>query len=212
MNGLLLKELYTVNIYKKNFLFMLGVMVVICVVMDMGTFYLPAMMMVYTMITSMSAYSVDESAKWDRYAIAMPVKRIQIVAARYLVTLFLTIVALLAAFVLGTIITLVRFPANSLVELALTCGIFALISMFAQSLMAPLCYKFGVEKARVAIMIIFMVPYLLIIWFMPYLMPFMQGLSTAATIFLGTGIILFICLLFIGSCVLSTRIYSKKEF
>lgn len=213
MKGLLKKELYSMGVYVKGFLLMVVVIGVLSVFMDMGAMFVNLMLMMYLVISSMTLFSLDENAKWDRFAVALPLKRIQIVGARYIFLALSMLALTVLSFVYGAIVAVVKDYAAGW---PLTMAFNGLMSTFAfffiYSFMAPVLYKIGVEKARMAVMVIFLLPYMAIIFLMQYIEPWFMALPVhfmgpIALLVLAVGVAVYV-----ASATVSARIYQAKEF
>ena len=212
MKGLFLKELYTLNVYKKNLFLLLVVIIGLSIFLPLGASYAPAMMMMYLIIIGMNLYTLDETAKWDRFALSMPVTRLQIVATRYLFLLGMVLGMYVLSFALNAVLSFVRPQSGWFMETLVTNGSMGLVFLLITALSAPLCYRFGAEKSRLALTLIFMVPYVAVIWALPVIVPFLAALSPAALTLLVVGAIVLTLAFYLASCFFSTRIYAKKEF
>lgn len=117
------------------------------------------LMMVALFITMMVITSMteDELAKWDRFAMAMPISRKTMVKSKYL----LSILLLLAGIVPATGLAYIIMHMGGILDisrLALTSyGAFA-ISLIFIAVSIPLIYKFGVEKTRLLVFAIVAIP------------------------------------------------------
>ncbi len=166
----------------------------------------------FFMVISMNLFAVDENATWERYAVTLPVTRFQIVATRYLFVLGSLACLLVFSFLLSWGINLIK-PQEGWPALGLgASGTLSLCALFVFSIIGPLCYKFGAEKSRIPMILIFLVPYGATIFFMPTLVPFLESLSQTQIALLVAGGVVLVLLLYLLSAVISTRIYAKKEF
>jgi hypothetical protein len=101
MKGLILKDLMNLKkqmriyavfmlfyaffaLYGKNASFMVGIIIIFCVMLPVA------------------AFSYDERVKWDRYALSMPVSRLDIVLSKYLLTLMFVLAGLVLVTVWNT--------------------------------------------------------------------------------------------------------------
>lgn len=200
------------NVYKKNMLLMLAVIIVMSFALPLGGTYVPTMIMVYMIMTLMNLFALDDASKWDRYAVTLPLSRRGIVAVRYLFLAGITVVANLFAFALSVVIGAVRGQEGSLLESLLISASLLMVFLLIASVTVPLCYRFGAEKSRMALMAVFMLVFLGFIWFMPKLEPLLAGLSTLNATLLATGAVVLTLGLYIASYFVSVRIYAKKEF
>ena len=169
---------------------------------------------VLVMMMPMAAFSYDEQAKWDRYAMSMPLGRRAVVGARYLFALVLAIIAT----VIGTVtcVVLSVLEREDLVESLATVLSSLGVGILLAAIILPLCYKVGPERARPYMYVVIFVP--IIALFLAYRTGMHIDLSFLDTlpeaVFLG-GIALFplICLLALGaSYLISCGIATRKEY
>ncbi|MDL2218737.1 ABC-2 transporter permease [Ruminococcaceae bacterium OttesenSCG-928-O06] len=213
MKGLVLKDFYVMQYYKKNVLIMLAMVVVLSIVMPGGYTFAPIMLMMYMMMISASLQTFDERAGWDKYAATLPCGPKAIVGARYLFYVLAMVVFMVAGFALGGILALVRgAEAGWLPELAASFAVVSGLMLLVLAISTPIAYKWGAERARVLMIVVMMVPYLAVILLLPYLEPFFTRIGDAnSMLLLGVAAGVFL-LLFVLSFFLSARIYAKKEF
>lgn len=112
--------------------------------------FVGGMMMVMTAVLPMNIFAYDKQAKWDTYALALPVGRTKTVAARYLCVLLLCLFSFALIAALGfTMSVLGRFEDIDAYETYLvSCAVCGLVGMLVAAFMVPLMYKFGPERAR----------------------------------------------------------------
>ncbi len=213
MKGLLVKELYTLNPYRKSFLFMIVLVVGMSVFTDIGNTYVSVMLMMFFMVISMNLFAVDENAAWDRCALTLPVTRLQIVATRYLFVLGSLACLFAFSFLLSWGVNLIKPQGGGWAGQALAAsGAMSLCALFAFSVIGPLCYKFGAEKSRILMIVVFLLPYAATVFALPTLIPFLQSLSQALISLLVAGGVALVLVLYLLSAFISTRIYAKKEY
>ena len=103
-----------------------------------------------------SAFAYDELAKWDRYAMSLPLGRSGVVRARYLFVLALTLLTV-AAGLAGTALLYLAHQSDPL-EMFVTLMVSTAIGLLIPTILLPLSYKLGAERAR---------PYLFAVIFIP---------------------------------------------
>lgn len=104
---------------------------------------------------SITSMTYDEMAKWDSYALAMPITRRDIVLSKYILSFLLCIIATIISSIFSIIITYLRGDLGSIEniqEIFLIAYIMFLICMVFTSVITPLIFKFGVENARLLTM------------------------------------------------------------
>jgi len=170
----------------------------------------------------LSGFAFDEQARWEKYAITLPLGRKGVVQAKYMMALLLTVCAGLLI-VLMNLIIFAFFPSRIA---SLPAALLTVVGMMAgctlvQSLLIPPCMKYGVQKARVILIIVFattaavMVPLSMSVFFPMWARSIISGLSQAmlgqiAAVVLA-AFVAAVLLMFV-SYRLSLRIYEKKEF
>ena len=151
MKGLLLKDLYTIKGFGKQYILVFGFMILWSVCMKSTSFASMYAILLGGMLV-LTSMSVDETAHFNQFALTMPINTETVAKAKYLL-LVLTIVA-------GMIIGCV---ANFIGELIPGFGegfdvnsIFVIGSLFllAYTITLPIIYKKGVEKARYAYILV----------------------------------------------------------
>ncbi|MEG2842433.1 MAG: ABC-2 transporter permease [Ruthenibacterium sp.] len=159
MIGLLLKDYYCLRSY---FFKQLGLMIIIYAVLSISmkssSFFTP-MMMMYVLIVLISCFSLDDSTQWNSFALTLPLAPKDIVAARYLLFLLGTIFAGVFGCTLSSVVDLIFFH-QGLVEIWGSAAIVLLIYAVMSALCIPLFIKFGAEKARVWMTLLFMIPFI----------------------------------------------------
>ena len=152
MTGLLMKDLLR---FRWSILGMLGVMATCGVVFSMrgdGSVSLfCGMSIVLVLIITDSSFLDDALARWDRYALCLPVRRRDLVASKYLFVITLAVIGAALAFVMCTVI---GFLCQELLLEELVSSIAAAIGegLLIMSIQLPLIFKFGIKKFRFIIL------------------------------------------------------------
>ena len=144
MKGLIKKDLLILKNSLKTFLI---VLIIYGCMICMGTldiFFLPPFI---SMIVMVSTFNYDNYNKWDFYALTLPNGRKNVVRAKYLTTVLVVAVTMIIALVIGL---LFLKEADYLQSLTTCLCTFLGISLF-EAILYPLIFKYGVEKARIAI-------------------------------------------------------------
>lgn len=157
-----------------------------------------------TIIFCINLFAYDERAKWDGYALSLPIGRSRIVLARYLL-IFALSAALALLFWLGALVS-----GGLSVETGLEIGAGFAVALLFSAVFMPLFYKFGLQKARLWIVVIAMAPYFLIlIWKKAYLP--VPSFSSANWGLLLVVLPLAVLLLYGVSFLISRAAYRGKE-
>lgn len=156
MNGLLKKEFFVLRKQLRTWTMLFVLYAAIAVTGVWGPYILTTLVTVMTLMTPLSAFGYDQSTGWETFVATLPGGREKAVGARYLFCLLVDLAAAALALGLTLLLGLLGLADVALDETAastLSCAAVALL-MIAVAL--PLCYKLGVEKARVVYMAVFL--------------------------------------------------------
>ena len=162
MTGLIAKDFL---VSKRSLKAYFGIMIFYAVLTFLGVFnisFVTAFVSVMLIMLPIGAFSYDEAAKWDRYAMALPLGRRAVVGARYLFTLLVTLISLALALLSGVAVSVTG--QGSFIEVMVTAFATLASGLLVSDLLLPLCYKLGAERAR---------PYLYAIIFIPVIVLFL---------------------------------------
>ena len=227
MKGLLYKDLsLIVSGYKLNFLYLL-VFYGLVTALTRLTFLSYALIFVVGMYAATTT-AMDENSHWDAYARTLPVKPGQIVAVKYLLTLFFIAIGVM----LGALMTLL-IPGGSAPtpgEVVLGLAAATLTTLVYYSLTIPLSYKFGSAKARSwvmnALFTVIFIPMAVLVALpdsvQDRLGSFLDGAGTAmlsgglsemqVSLLAALGMVLLALAFLAVSWAVTTRIYANRKF
>ena len=216
MTGLILKDMYSLRSYfVKQILLMAVIYLLISVVMIQSFAFFAPMMVMSVMMMLISSFSFDETAKWDTYALTLPLSPRSIVGAKYLLMLG----AMLGS---SAVILLICAVGDALLyqegfaEIAGTTAGIVITYLVMSFLVMPMFYKMGVEKARVAMILTMVAPFMLIVGGVSYLenagVDFGALFDSVSIPMLAVGGVLLVIALGVGSYLLSVKFYSEKEY
>ncbi|MDK2937609.1 MAG: type transport system permease protein [Eubacteriaceae bacterium] len=214
MKGLLVKDFLNLQSTFKRLIPIIALWMVIFLPNGNSTFFGVLIMMMTMMVVTTISY--DDLAKWDSYALTMPVSRKEVVTGKYVVMMLLDGMGVIMALIIG-LIGVVFLKNSSWSEMMAVLVIIASIGLIAGSTMLPLIYHFGTEKARIIIILVAMVPTGLVLllsgmvseqqW--QWLTNIGADISLSMTII---GLAVFSAFYVACSYMISKRIYEKKEF
>ena len=121
--------------------------------------------MMMAMLLSISAFSYDKQSKWDQYLTVLPVDAQTIVASRYIFALLTWVGSMVVAYLLVLLIRLraSAFPTPTAEILGfLEVTIIGFVILLALAVSLPLIYRFGAEKGRIILLVVFLGPSMLI--------------------------------------------------
>jgi len=214
MKGLMVKDFLNLQSTFKRLIPIIALWMVIFLPNGNSTFFGVVIMMMTMMVVTTISY--DDLAKWDSYALTMPISRKEVVTGKYLVMLLLDVLGVLMALIVGLIGVLI-LKNSSWSEMMAVLVIIASIGLIAGSTMLPLIYHFGTEKARIIIILVAMVPtgLVLLLSGMVSEQQWQWLANIGADISLSMiiiGLAAFSAFYVACSYMISKRIYEKKEF
>lgn len=201
MKGLMLKDL--LNLKKQGLFFLLFIIFYgfFSIIAKNYTLF-GGIITLFGVMIPITAISYDEKAKWDKYALTMPVSRNDIVLSKYILCLSLCILS-------GILnIALFIFVNNNIKETLITTLAFMSIGIIYFSLILPLAFKLGMEKGRIYMILAIFIPTGFIM-----LMPKM-GLSIPSEETLKKYLYIlpiFTAAFLLLSVLISIKIYKNKE-
>lgn len=161
MIGLVIKDFLILKKQLLLFLFIFVLYFFIGSVTDNTTFF-GGFMLVFGALLVINCFSYDDQAHFNSYALAMPISRRDLVASKYLVGLSLLLLGgILCFFYLGPLSLLSGSTLTA--ESLYTVAAMGMGSLFFLSLMFPLVIKLGTEKARLFLVLIFLLPTMAVI-------------------------------------------------
>lgn len=201
MKGLILKDLYNLS---RQYKVIVGLIIfyVILSMKEESTFFFGGFMALLMMMQVITALAYDERSKWDRYALAMPVSRADLVLSKYVLGGILSAFAFTLSFIFQTAKGTGPMEAFTASLITMAMGLFIIF------ITLPLFFKFGVEKGRYIIIIVFFIPALLAM-FLPEINISVPDEKTGLLLSIS-GIFVFI-LAGVISVSSSLAVYRKKE-
>lgn len=148
MKGFIVKDLLIVKENLKASLIILGVYLLLFIGNPSNLSFLPPFMSFYLML---STFSYDELNKWESYAFSFPNGRRNIVLSKYISTFILTLISYSLIFILSIGLSLYLHNLN-FGEMFITFLANMASIIFLLSIIYPIIFKFGIEKARIAIL------------------------------------------------------------
>ncbi|WKY47232.1 ABC-2 transporter permease [Eubacteriaceae bacterium ES3] len=150
MNGLLYKDF--INLKPTFKIYCLIALIWAVIFIPDGNYSIFGLLMVMMSTLVITTLSLDDLAKWDGYALTMPVNRKEVVYAKYLLLLCLVVIGGVTALLIGVVGALMGF--FDLLEMLFVMVNVFMIALIFGSTMLPLIYRFGTEKARTMILLV----------------------------------------------------------
>lgn len=149
MTGLILKDFLILRKTLRSYLLILVVYAAVAFSGFWSGSFVGAFIMVMVAMLPMNVFAYDKQCNWDVYGLALPVGRTKTVAARYACVLLLCLASAAFSAVLGVVLSLMGRMEEGLGEYLVTCAVVLVVGMLVNSVMLPLLYKFGSERARI---------------------------------------------------------------
>ncbi len=151
MIGFIKKDLAMI---KSNFK-LLGVLIIVYAIMGLMekmdiSFILPFM----CVMIMISSFSYDNYNKWDAYSISLPNGRKNSVKSKYITTILMTLIVSIITIILSFIISYVNTKTINYEQILVTMFGTIFGTLLVLTIMYPIIYKFGVEKARIGIFLL----------------------------------------------------------
>lgn len=203
MAGLIYKDLLNLKSQAKVMVILIIVYGVIAITSN-NTAMLGGIVSILAAMLPITAMGYDEKAKWDKYAMTMPVSRKDLVLSKYYLGGGFLLIALAFNIVFNLIVRIM--DSADIIPIALL--LFA-AGIFFMAITLPLIFKFGVEKGRTAMFVLIASPTIvaLLLSKLNFQMP-----SEAFLKMLPLILVVLAILSLLASILLSISIYKRKEF
>lgn len=212
MSGLLVKEYYTLHRYIKQYILLFIFFGALTVYMD-SVIYFQAMVTMSMCMLVFTGMSYDSTAGWDKYVMTMPVSRKDVVRSKYIICVIYAATAIVVSGIFSIIINRI-YPMEDVGLMLMTIMAMTLLCLIfiIYSILLPMIFKLGVEKTRILMIAVIMIPVFAILGTAEY-MPesVLDFIEQHAAIFGAAGVIMSV-LIYCISYFISVRIFSKKEF
>lgn len=162
--------------------------------------------MIYSASLLLTTMAIDEREHFLRRAISDSGRNKAIVGEKYILLFILVMAAVVISIILEMVMAVIykrSIEWGSMIIIMLSG--FALTS-FSGGTTIPLTLKYGAEKARIILLLCYMVPAILMMWLLPSVN------ITLSTFTLSIVIIIFSLLLYLFSFFVSVKIFEKKDF
>lgn len=220
IKGLIIKDLMNIKSYKTTILILIVVFSITCFMdNDTSAILKTTFPMVITIIFAMigiSSFSYDNISKADKYILSFATKK-EIVKARYIYILLLSIIGAIVGVMLSIILQLLKVEKMFGLDAILLTVMTAILTVLVlQSIQIPIMYKFGAEKGRIVQMLLVIslltVVSVVIVYLIKILPPYsLDDIKIIMQYGYVIGIAIIAFLYFI-SYKISYKIYLKKEF
>lgn len=151
MMGLIIKDLLLIKENWKQLLIFALIFIVIGLEGNQILTFVPIFL---SLMVLLSTFSYDDYNKWNSYAVTLPNGRKNIVRAKYVASIGLSVLAILFTYLMIIISGMMNHQLN-LEETTITLlGCWSAVVLL-QSFMYPLIFKVGLEKGRIFLFVLF---------------------------------------------------------
>ncbi|TWH56834.1 ABC-2 family transporter [Desulfitobacterium sp. LBE] len=207
MKGLIIKDIFALR-QQGKILLALFVFYAVYSAVFKNLSMLAAIIVLLCVMLPVTTMAYDEKSKWDKYALSMPIPRKTIVLSKYLFAIIAELLGVAIVVILGGIIILFtgEMAIRELLIMTLAVGG---IGLFFLTLILPILFRFGVEKARFIMLLVFFVPTMIVM-----MLPQLGIESPSAQILRPLGYLspLIVAGILLLSIKISIGIYNRKEF
>ena len=206
MKGLLIKDFLILKNQGK--LLALALLVYSIIAFSSGNAdMVTTMLFVVSVIMPVTAIAYDEKSRWERYALATALNRRDLVLSKYLFGGLCIVCGML----LGILFTLAAEKGSAAVLLPRLrmLVVAACVGVVVQSVNLPIVFNFGVEKGRIAMLLVIAGTAALQFYLGQV------GIQVSGSLFSNMPLVLYVVIAAVSfglSIVVSNLIYSKKEF
>ena len=161
MIGLVIKDMLVMRKTIRTYAMFLAFYLIMTVLGLFTISFTTSILQLIVMLLPMSAFSFDEMAKWDRYALTFPLGRRALVTGRYLFALIMTLVAGLCG-LLSCVLVSIFDNQEMILENMMTVMFCLSLGLLYADILLPLCYKLGPDRARPYFYLVIFAPIVLI--------------------------------------------------
>lgn len=218
MTGLLLKDYLTMKKYFRTLGIIIFIYIIWAVCVDNISFFVWFIPILLSMST-FNTFVNDDTCKWNEYAISFPIKRNQFVFSKYVFSVLLVLFGNICSILFMFLYSVIKSNPAIISEIPNTIAGTFLLSLTFISIVIPAIIILGIEKARIAVFGIFLIPSILVFAILKA-SPTDSFLTQQKIeqliefLFANLPIISFIfCTVVLStSCFISCKAFSKKEF
>lgn len=218
MTGLLLKDYLTMKKYFKTLAIIMFIYAIWAICIDNIIFFVWFIPLLLSMST-FNTFVNDDTCKWNEYAISFPLKKNQFIYSKYVFSVLLVLFANICSILLVFLYSVIKSNPSTIFEIPNTIAGTCLLSLTFISIIIPAIILLGIEKARIAVFGIFLIPSILVFAILK-LSPSVSFLTKQKIeqlikfLLANLPIISIVCCIVVLSisCYISCKAFSKKEF
>ena len=146
MLGLIKKDFLLI---KANLKSMIIIFVIYIMLAFQGTFDVTFIIPLIGIMLFISTFSYDDFNNWNSYAVTLPNGRKNVVRAKYIASIILTIILVIVSLIIGIGISYTKTNSINLDEIISSLMGTMLSSVIIISLLYPIVFKFGATNGRI---------------------------------------------------------------
>ena len=146
MLGLIKKDFLLI---KANLKSMIIIFVIYIMLAFQGTFDVTFIIPLIGIMLFISTFSYDDFNNWNSYAVTLPNGRKNVVRAKYIASIILTIILVIVSLIIGIGISYTKTNSINLDEIISSLMGTMLSSIIIISLLYPIVFKFGATNGRI---------------------------------------------------------------
>lgn len=210
MLGLVKKDFL---LLKANLKTMIIIFIVYLIMIVQGSFDATFVVPLIGIMLFISTFSYDDFNKWNSYAITLPNGRKNVVKAKYVASIILTVILAILGLLLSVMVSYIKTNGINLDETISSLMVTILSSVIIISFLYPIIFKFGATNGRI-IMFAFVFGIAAVVGLIANFvdMSFAINLINKLDNCLYIAIPLISVILLGVSYLISNRIYQNKEF
>lgn len=161
MKSMILKDLYNIRHNTKSMIIILVILAAALIPTAGAEGYIFACAVMCAMMI-ITTFAFDNTSKWERYAMIMPVSKKDLVIGKFIVLIIFcsagSLFGAVVASICGGCFNIISFNSSGIGEILLLTLIAWEISVILGGLSIPFVFKFGAEKGRTILLVSFAVP------------------------------------------------------
>lgn len=207
MNGLIRKDLYSLKGSLKITALLIAVFGIMFIQESGFPFIAVTIFIMATLV--ISTISLDETIKWDKYSLTLPISRKDIIRSKYALMLILSLIGMMIGLIISSAYSVIvsKTPLDNILLFAVL--LFA-VAVSLTSIALPIIYKIGADKGHIIAVVCIVLPIAAIIMLTSIvdtsieLMPLSDHVLTVGCLIISAAV-------FAMSYFTSMRIYANKD-
>ena len=207
MNGLIRKDLYSLRGSLKITALLITVFGIIFIQESGFPFIAVTIFIMATLV--ISTISLDETTRWDKYSLTLPISRKDIVRGKYALLLILSLIGMIIGLIISSAYSMM-VSKTSLDDILLFAVLLFAVAVSLTSIALPVIYKIGADKGHIIAVVCIALPIVAIIILTSVVNISIESILLSDEI-ITTGCLIISAAVFAASYFASMRIYTNKD-